>query len=273
MASPRQTTAEIKRLSAMSPNNFKRTVAHYATGGTDQRCPRDIQGQALASARLAPRALDALALAVRQARSLLPRQDDESKSDYQARLAPFRDTLQAAMAPLQDVIDDLAYDEAKQLAAIDNDTFTRRWTAFLLDEPTGGPVSRRVQALAFRSPKVAGRAAALCRLMEEDPGQFMPPATAEESRNAHKVRVAAFRDRLSTEARFLQYATQYAAARHGRMPTEPNHRAQALRLLSEAHPEEMLELLRAVREGAYKEREEARRVARRNRRATGTRAP
>ncbi|MFJ4988727.1 hypothetical protein ACIP9H_33625 [Streptomyces sp. NPDC088732] len=267
MAEAQQTAAEIKRLSAMSPDAFMRTVAHYATGGTDRRCPRDVQGQALASPQLAPQALEALETAVRQVRSFLPREEGESKRAHQARLAPFRARLQAGMSPLQDVVDDLAHDEAKALAALDDATFTRRWTGFILDAPGGGPVPRRVQGLAFRSPRVAARAEVECLLMLEDPGQFMPPGDAGESRKAHEARVVAFRRRVSTEVRFLQYATQYAEARLGRMPTAPNHRAQALRLLGEAHPKELLQLLREVREGARADKDEARRETRMIRRA------
>ncbi|MGW2550135.1 hypothetical protein [Streptomyces sp. NPDC001635] len=268
MAQAPTTAAEIQRLSRMSVDDFVDTVVHYVMGGTDERCPRETQGQALHSAVLAPRTLDALETGVRQARSFLPRREGESKREQHARIAPFRTRLQAAMGTVQDVVDDLAHAEAKRLAALDDRGFTRAWMAFLSDEQVRGAAALRVQGLAFRSPRVAGRAAALCRLMLEEPARFLPTVSGE-SRNAGAARVDAFRRRVGAEARFLRYATQYAEARHGRMPSEPNVRLQALRLLGQAHPQELSQLLHQVRGEQRAGRDEARRDKRDVRRVTG----
>ncbi|CAM5677070.1 putative protein OS=Streptomyces griseomycini OX=66895 GN=FHS37_006595 PE=4 SV=1 [Streptomyces griseomycini] len=173
------------------------------------------------------------------------------------------------MGPVQDVVDDLAHEHAKELAALDDDAFTDRWTAFVLDEPVPPPTSPRVEALAFRSPRVARRAADICRLMFEEPARFMPEPSPGEGRNAREQRVELFRRRVASEAGFLRYAIQYAEARQGRMPSEPNHRLQALKLLGKAHPQELLQLLRQVRgedraavKEARRERRDLRRAAR-----------
>ncbi|MFF0698430.1 hypothetical protein ACFYU4_38070 [Streptomyces tendae] len=269
MAEAQGIEAAIKRLSGMNPDEFMSAIVRHVTGAPDKRdAPRDIQAAALASPRLAPRTLDALELAAKRARSFMPRLEGESKSQQAARLAPFKAALQAARGPYQDVVDDLAHEEAKQLAALDDATFARRWTAFVRDEPVTGPVPRRVQALAFRSPRVAARAEAICRLMVEDPARFMAAAAPGEGRKAHDARVKAFRDRVIAEARFLRYATQYAEARHGRMPAEPNVRLRALRLLGERHPQELMALVRQVRDELLAGKKEARRDARAVRRAT-----
>ncbi|MGA5127746.1 hypothetical protein ACPCAG_31145 [Streptomyces pseudogriseolus] len=269
MAEAQEIEAEIKRLSGMSPEGFMNTVVQYVTGGSKTGAPRDVQGAALASPRMAPRTLDALELAIKRVRSFLPRQEGESKSQQAARLAPFRAALQAAMRPYEDVVDDLAHEEAKQLAALDDETFARRWAAFVRDLPVTGPVPRRVQGLAFRSPRVAARAEAVCRLMMEEPGRFLPPPAAGESRKARDAQVKDFRDRVLVEARFLRYGIQYAEARHGRMPSEPNVRLRALRLLGQRHPEELSSLLRQVRAELTEGKKQARRDARAVRRVTG----
>jgi hypothetical protein len=247
MADAQQVTAEIKRLSEMIPDAFVDTVVEYVMGGTDKRAPRDVQGAALGDPRLAPRTLDALETAIKQARSFNPRLDGETKRQQHARMEPWRARIRAATGPVQDIVDDLVHEHAKGLAALDDDEFTDRWTAFILDEPVPAPTSARVEALALRSPRVAERAAAICRRMMEEPAQFLPAAAPGESRNARERRVELFRRRVESEAQFLRYALQYAEARHGRMPSEPNHRLQALKLLGKAHPQELVQLLRQVR--------------------------
>lgn len=238
---------EIKRLSEMTPDAFVDTVVQYVMGGTDKRAPRNVQGTALGDPQLAPRTLDALETAIRRAKSYNPLHDGETKRQQQARIAPWRERIKAATGPIQDVVDDLAHDHAKGLASLDDDAFADRWTGFILDEPVPAPTSPRVEALAFRSPRVASRAAAICQQMHEEPARFLPEPTPGESRNAREQRVDGFRRRVASEARFLRYAIQYAEARQGRMPSEPNVRLQALRLLGQAHPEELSKLLRQVR--------------------------
>ena len=257
--------AEIERLSRLNDDDFMDTVVGYVTGGTGRRIPRNVQGAALGSARLAPRTLSALEMAMRRAKFYNPLRDGESKREQQARIAPWRARIRAAMGPVQDVVDDLAHERAKELAALDDDAFTDRWTAFVLDE-SGAP-SSRVEALAFRSPRVAARAVGVCRLMLEEPTRFLPPAPPGESRKAREHRITGFRLRVQTEAGFLRYAVQYAEARQGRMPSEPNHRLQALKLLGKAHPEELLQLLREVRGEDRAAKQDARREKRDLRRA------
>ncbi|MEU0427099.1 hypothetical protein ABZ235_26435 [Streptomyces canus] len=275
MAEAHEIEAAIKRLSGMTPDEYMNAVVRHVTGSPDKRdaAPRDVLDAALASPRLAPRTLDALDAATKKIRSFMPRQEGESKSQQAARIAPFRAALQAATRPYEDVVDDLAHEEAKQLAALDDETFTRRWTAFVRDEPVTGPVPRRVQALAFRSPRVAGRAEAVCRLMLEEPARFLPAAEDGESRKARDARIKEFRDRVLTETRFLRYGIQFADARHGRMPSEPNVRLRALRLLGQQHPEELSALLRQVREELMAGKKQARRDARAVRRTAGQGAP
>ncbi|MFM9647739.1 hypothetical protein ACKI1S_16525 [Streptomyces galilaeus] len=273
MAEAQEIASEIRRLSGMSPDGFMNAVVHHVMGGHRTGAPRDLQAAALASPQMAPQTLDALEAAVKRARTFLPLQEGESRRQQAARLAPFRAGLQEAMRPYQDVVEDLAHEEAKQLAALDDETFTRRWTAFVLDEPVTGPVPRRVQALGFRSPRVAGKADAVCRLMLEDPSRFLPAAAPDESRKARHTRVTGFRDHVTNEQRFLRFAIQYAEARHGRMPAEPNVRLRALHLLGKKHPEELSSLLHQVREELAEGKREARRDARAVRRAGGTGAP
>lgn len=264
--------AEIERLSGMAPEGFVNAVVHHVMGGHRTGAPADVQAAALASPQMAPRTLDALETAIKTARSFLPRQENETKREQAARLAPFRDSLQEAMAPFQDVVDDLAHEEAKHLAALDDETFTRRWTAFVLNAPATGPVPRRVQALAFRSPRVAARADAICQVMAEDPGRFLPAAAPAEKRKEREERVQKFRDRVTAEQGFLRYAVQYAEARSGRMPAEPNVRLRALRLLGEKHPEELSMLRHQVRSELFEGKKEAKRDARAVRRTRTKRA-
>jgi hypothetical protein len=267
MSNAQNVAAEIGYLSRMGDDAFMDTAVAYVMGDTDTRVPRAVQGAALGSPQLAPRTLDALETALRRARQYNPLQEGETKRQQQARIAPWRARIQAATGPLQDVVDDLAHEHAKQLAALDDDSFTARFTDFILGEPAPAPTSQRIEALGFRSHRVAKRAADICRLMNEDPGQFLPEPAPDESRTARQKRVEEFRRRVEAEAAFLRYGAQYAEARQGRMPSEPNHRLQALKLLGKAHPQELLELLHQVRGEAHAAKQDARRDARDSRRA------
>ncbi|MEV8344535.1 hypothetical protein [Streptomyces niveus] len=262
-----QVAAELKRLSEMSPEAFTDTVVQYVTGGTDKRAPRETQGAALHDPRLAPRTLQALRTAVQRAKSYNPLREGESRKQQQVRIAPWRETIKAAMPPLEDVVDDLAHEHAKGLAALDDDSFADRWTGFILDEPVPAPTAPHVEALAFRSPRVARRAAGLCRFMLEEPARFLPVPPAGESGNARDERLEQFRRRVESEAAYLRYAIQYGDARQGRMPSEPNVRLQALKVLGERHPEELTKLLRQERGGALEQAAKARRERRAVRRA------
>ncbi|MCX4976426.1 hypothetical protein [Streptomyces sp. NBC_00620] len=273
MADAQDVDAEIERMASLDDDAFMHAVVDYITGGSGRRIPRDVQAAALASPTLATQTLDALESAIRQAKSFHPRLDGESKREQQARIAPFRTSLQAAMPPFQDAVDDLAHKEAKYLAALDDQAFERRWTAHILEDPTGAPIPPRVRALGFRSPRVAARAEAICRLMMEEPTRFLPASALGKSQKADDARIAEFRQRVESEARYLRYAVQYADARHGRMPSEPNVRLQALRLLGEAHPEELSKLLHQVRDGRRAGRAEARKDERAVRRTSQRRAP
>lgn len=269
MAQAQETAAEIKRLSGMDPEAFAATVVAYATGGTDRRAPRPVQGAALSSPDLVSRTLDVLERASRETRTYLPRGEGESKREYQARTLPFRQQLRDAMPALQAVVEGLVEDEVDFLVQLDEDAFAEEWTTFVLDRSGyGRSVPRRVQGLAFRSLNVAPRAAALSRKMLEEPAAFLPLA-AGEGHKARDARLAMFRSRVESEVRFLRYALQYAEARHGRMPSEPNVRLQALRLLGEAHPDELSQLMHRVRNGARQARDELRRERREARRAAG----
>ncbi|MER6109395.1 hypothetical protein [Streptomyces hirsutus] len=268
MADAHDVDAETERLASLDAEEFMHAVVAHATGGAGRDVPREVQAAALASPALAPRTLDALETAIRRVKSFHPLREGESRREQFARIAPFRAALRAAMGPAQDAVDDLAHEEAKYLAALDDETFERRWTTFILEDPTGAPVSSRVRALAFRSPRVAGRAEAICRLMMEEPARFLPPAPRGESRNAHDRRIDAFRRRVASEARFLRYAIQYAEARHGRMPSEPNVRLRALRRLGDNHPQELSQLLREVRAELQGGKKVARQEARAVRQAT-----
>ncbi|WP_399554066.1 hypothetical protein [Streptomyces anulatus] len=248
MTDAQRIAAEIDRLSAMKSDAFVKTVAAYAEGTPDPLCPQAIQEAALHSDELAVQTLDALDTALKQAKSFFPMREGETRKQQFARIEPWRVLLRAAKEPLQDIVDDLAHEHTKELAALDDESFARQWTDFVLGH-TADSVSRRIQALAFRSPRVAARAEELCRLMYEDPAQFLPPATANESRKGQAARVEELRRSAESEARFLRYAIQYGEARHGRMPSEPNVRLQALRLLGQAHPEELSKLLNEVGDG------------------------
>ncbi|MEU6460350.1 hypothetical protein [Streptomyces sp. NPDC046976] len=269
MADAQKIATEIGHLSRMGDDAFTDTVVAYVMEDTDQRVPRDVQGAALESPQLAPRTLDALQTALRRSRSYNPLRDGETKRDQKARIAPWRAKIQAATGPFQDVVDDLAHEHAKGLAELDDHAFTDRFAAFVLGEPAPAPTSQRVEALAFRSHRVAARAAAICRLMAEDPSAFLPEPAPGTNRTARQRQVDDLRRRVEAEAAFLRYASQYAEARQGRMPGEPNHRLQALKLLGKAHPQELLQLLRQVRgedsaakQDARRDRRDVRRAAR-----------
>ncbi|MFN1193256.1 hypothetical protein ACK03K_33890 [[Kitasatospora] papulosa] len=261
--------AELERLSGMTPDGFVNTVVHHVMGGHRTGAPRDVQAAALASPQMAPRTLDALEAVIKKARSFLPLQENESRSQQAARLAPFRAGIREAMGPYQDVVEDLVHEETKHLAALSDEDFARRWTAFVLNAPVTGPVPRRVQSLAFRSHRVAARADAVCRLMMEEPGRFLPAAEPGESRKQYEAKVRRFRESVTAEQGFLRYAIQYAEARQGRMPAEPNVRLRALRLLGDNHPQELSSLQHQVREDLQGKKKEARRDARAVRRSAG----
>jgi hypothetical protein len=270
MAEAQEIAAEVKRLSHMSLEDFADAVVNHVRGGRAADVPRDVRAAALASPLMAPRTLDALETAIRQARRFLPLQEGESRKQQAARIAPFRAELQEAMRPYQEVVDDLVHEEAKRFAQLDEETFERRWTAFVLDKLVTGPVPRRVQGLAFRSPNVAARTDAVCRLMLEEPARFLPDGAPDESRAERDTRIRKFRDKVESERRLLRYAIQYAEARHGRMPAEPNVRLRALRRLGDNHPEELSRLLHEVREEVRQGKQDARRAARAIRRAART---
>ncbi|MGX1907602.1 hypothetical protein ACWIID_01870 [Streptomyces phaeochromogenes] len=263
MADAQKVAAEIQHLSAMGSDAFMNSVVEYATSST----PRELQGAALRDPRLAPRTLQALRTAIQRAKYYNPLREGETRKQQRVRTAPWLETIKAAMPPLEDVVDDLAHEHAKELAALDDDSFAARWTDFILGKPVPAPTSPHVEALALRSPRVARRAAGLCRLMIEEPARFMPEPPVGESGNARDQRVEQFRRRVESEAAFLRYAVQHGEARQGRMPSEPNVRLQALKVLGERHPEELTELLRQERGGALEQAAEARRERRALRRA------
>ncbi|MFB6630047.1 hypothetical protein ACFCWY_09135 [Streptomyces sp. NPDC056362] len=271
MANAEQVKAEIRRLSGLSDDGLMEAVVGYVTGGSGRRIPQDVQAAAFASPRLAPRTLDALELAMRRAKYFNPLRDGasvkEQKRDQQARIAPWRAKIRGAIGPFQDIVDDLAHEHAKGLAGLSDDAFTDRFTGFILGEPAPKPTAARVEALGFRSHRVAARASAVCLLMLEEPAAFIGEPTPGESGNARDARIEKFRERVTTESKFLRYAVQYEQARQGLMPSEPNHRLQALKLLGQQHPEELLALLRQVRDGARAEKKQARQDQRDVRRA------
>ncbi|NGO67879.1 hypothetical protein [Streptomyces boncukensis] len=265
-------SAEIKRLKQMSHQEFFEAWATYVLGGVDRQVPRDVQAAGFRSPDLATRTLTAADRAAREIKTVLPRRDGESKREYQARMNAFRQQLQAARQPIVGAIERLADEEAEYLAQLDDEAFAGEWAAFV-QQAAGQTRSGHnyVQGLAFRSLDVAPRTRALSERMHRTPEEYLP-TVAGESRTARAARVAQFRSRLEAELRFLQYTLNYAVARWGRMPTTPNYRLQAMRLLVEAHPEEFSKLRSAVREDARKAREEVRRQRRFQRRtqARGT---
>lgn len=260
-------TAEVKRLTGMSHQAFYEAWTTYVLGDTDRRALREVQAAAFRSPDLASRTLLASDRASRELKTVVVRGDGESKREYQARVSTFREQLQSARQPIVDTVEDLAADEAEYLAQLDDEAFATEWSAFV-QQAAGSARSGRdyVQGLAFRSPEVAPRTQALAVRMMRAPEQFVP-AGEGESRNAHMARVTQLRSRLEAEVRFLQYTLNYSVARWGRMPTAPNYRLQAMRLLAEKYPEEFSGLLSAVRADSQKAREEVRQQRRFERRA------
>ncbi|MFD9190430.1 hypothetical protein ACFWCA_19630 [Streptomyces phaeochromogenes] len=243
-----QVAAEIKRLSAMDEDTFMRTVVAHVMGETDPKSPRDIQAEAQKDPLLAVQTMDALQLAFKRARTFMPRLAGESKAEQAVRMVPFKARLREAAGVYQEVVDDLAHLAAKELAALDDAPLAELWTSYILNEPITGQAPRRVLALAFRSPRVAPRVEGVCRLMHEAPEDFLPPATPGQSKRARTAQITEFRREVGSEARFLRYAVQYAAARHGEMPAEPNVRLQAYRRLGEKYPQELSAFIQQIRE-------------------------
>ncbi|MFG2141818.1 hypothetical protein [Streptomyces sp. NPDC048650] len=260
-------TAEVKRLTGMSHQAFYEAWTTYVLGGTDRRATREVQAAAFRSPDLASRTLVAADRASREFKTVVLRGDGESKREYQARVNAFRQQLQAARQPIVDSVEDLAADEAEYLAQLDDDTFATEWSAFV-QQAAGAARSGRdyVQGLAFRSPEVAPRTQALAVRMMRTPEQFVP-AEEGESRKAYSARITQLRSRLEAELRFLQYTLNFQVARWGRMPTAPNYRLQAMRLLVAKYPEEFSGLLSAVRADSSKARDEVRQQRRFERRA------
>ncbi|MER5301290.1 hypothetical protein ABT039_17710 [Streptomyces lasiicapitis] len=260
-------TAEVKRLTKMSHQAFFEAWTTYVLGGTGKRISREVQAAAFQSPELATRTLVAADRAAREFKQIVERQDDESKRDYQARISAFRDQLQEARQPVVDAVEDLAADEAEYLAQLGDEAFATEWSTFVREVAGSSRTGRSyVQGLAFRSLEVAPRTHALATRMMRTPEEFLPTVDGE-SRTAREARVSQLRSRLEAELRFLQYALNYTVARWGRMPSAPNHRLQAMRLLAEKYPEEFSTLLNAVRDDAQKAREEVRRQRRAERRA------
>ncbi|MFE2157133.1 hypothetical protein ACFW9M_04880 [Streptomyces lydicus] len=262
-----QITAEVERLKEMSHQAFFEAWTTYVQGGTDRRAPREVQAAAFRSPDLASRTLTAADRAAREFKTVVERRDGESKREYQARISAFRKQLQDARRPIVAAVEDLAADEAEYVAQLDDEAFAEEWSAFV-QSVAGSTRSGRgyVQGLAFRSLEVAPRTQALAIQMMRTPEKFLPTVEGE-SRKAHQARVTQFRSRLEAELRFLQYTLNYSVARWGRMPTAPNYRLQAMRLLVERYPEEFSRLRNAVRDDAKKAREEVRRQRRSERRA------
>ncbi|MFJ9416751.1 hypothetical protein ACIRPT_21515 [Streptomyces sp. NPDC101227] len=260
-------TAEAQRLKEMSHQAFFEAWITYVQGGTDRRAPREVQAAAFRSSEVASRTLAAADRAAREFKTVVARQDGESKREHQARISVFRKQLQEARQPIVAAVEDLAADEAEYLAQLDDEAFAQEWSTFV-QAAAGSSRSGRdyVQGLAFRSPEVAQRTQALAVRMMRAPEEFLPPVEGE-TRKAHHARVTQLRSRLEAELRFLQYTLNYSVARWGRMPTAPNYRLQAMRLLAERYPEEFSRLRNAVREDARKAREEVRRQRRAERRA------
>ncbi|WP_370419023.1 hypothetical protein AB8O64_11250 [Streptomyces sp. QH1-20] len=259
-------TAEVERLKKMSHQAFFEAWTTYVLGGIDEWAPREVQAAAFRSPELASRTLVAADRAAREFKAVVERRDGESKRDHQARISTFRKQLQDARQPVVDTVEDLAADEAEYLAQLDDEAFAAEWSAFV-QAAAGSSRSGRdyVQGLAFRSPEVAPRTQALAVQMMRNAEDFLPELEGE-SRKAYGARVSQFRSRLEAELRYLQYTLNYMVARWGRMPTAPNYRLQAMRLLAEKYPEEFSRLRNAVRNDARKAREEVRRQRRAERR-------
>lgn len=257
-----EVTAEVKRLKEMSHQAFFEAWTAYVQGGA----PREVEAVAFRSEELASRTLAAADRAAREFKTVVERQGGESKRDYQARISAFRQQLQDARQPVVTAVEDLAVDEAEYLAQLDDQAFAEEWSRFV-QEAAGSARSGRdyVQGLAFRSPEVAPRTQILAVRMMRTPEEFLSEVDGE-SRKDHRARVTQLRSRLEAELRFLQYTLNYSVARWGRMPSAPNFRLQAMRLLAEKYPEEFSRLRNAVRTDAKKAREEVRQERRAARR-------
>lgn len=264
--SAEEVTAEVERLKKMSHQEFFEAWVMFVQGD-DRRVPQAVQAAAFRTRALATRTLSTADRAGRELKTAVQRQDGESKRNYQDRLRTFRERLQEARGPVVAAVEDEAWDEAEYLAQLDDETFTEDWSRFVREAAGQTRTGRDyVQGLAFRSPEVASRTYALAVRMMREPQQFLPDAD-EESRKADEARVSQLRSRLEAELRFLQYTLNYSVARWGRMPSAPNHRLQAMRLLAEKHPEEFSTLLNAVREDGQKARDDVRRERRAARQA------
>jgi hypothetical protein len=263
-----QVTAEAQRLKKMSHRAFFEAWTTFVQGGTgERRVPRAVQEAAFRSPELASRTIAAANRAAREFKTIVERREDESKRDYQARLRTFRQQLADARQPVVEAVEDLAADEAEFLVQLDDAAFEEEWAGFVQQIAGAARTGRDVvQGLAFRSPEVAARTHALSTVMIREPARFLPVHEGE-SRTAHEARIAQFRSRLEAEQRFLQYTLGYSVARWGQMPTAPNHRLQAMRLLAEKYPEDFSGLLNEVRQDAGKAREEMRRERREERKA------
>ncbi|MCX4677595.1 hypothetical protein OG413_20195 [Streptomyces sp. NBC_01433] len=261
-----QVTAEVKRLKQMPHQVFFEAWITYVQGGSDRRSPREVQGAAFRAPDLASRTLTAADRAASEFKKVIVRGEGESKRDYQARVTLFRQQLRDAREPVVAAVEDLAADEAEFLAQLDGEAFAQEWAAFV-QQVAGAARSGRdhVQGLAFRSLEVAPRTRVVAERMMRDTGDFLPKVEGESEKARH-ARITQLRSRLEAELRFLQYALNYDVARWGRMPTAPNHRLQAMRLLAETHPEEFSQLLNAVRKDAREAREEVRQQRRAERR-------
>ncbi|MFE3139612.1 hypothetical protein [Streptomyces scopuliridis] len=260
-------TAEVARLKEMSHQAFFEAWTTYVQGGADRRtAPREVQAAAFSSQDLASRTLVTADRASREFKTVVERQDGESKREYQARISTFRQQLQDERQPIVAAVEDLAADETEYLAQLDDQAFAEEWSAFV-EASAGSARSGRdyVQGLAFRSPEVAPRTQALAVRMMRTPEEFLPEAKGE-SPKAYRARVTQLRSRLEAELRFLQYTLNYSVARWGRMPSAPNFRLQAMRLLTERYPEEFSQLRSAVRNDAKKARDEVRQQRRAERR-------
>ncbi|MEU8540920.1 hypothetical protein AB0C52_13185 [Streptomyces sp. NPDC048717] len=254
-----QVSAQADRLMKMSHQEFYDAWTAFVRGEKDRRVPRDVQAAAFCAPSVASRTLLTADRTARELKALLPRDPEETKKQYQARVNLFREQLRAARRPVETAVEDLAFDEAEFLAQLDDEAFAEEWTNLVLENAGRGPRAGRdlVQGLAFRAPEVAPRAFALAERMAGNPLDFLPPVEGE-SRKAQEARVAQLRSRLDAEMRFLRYSLDFAVARWGRLPSAPNHRLQAMRLLVENHPEEFSTLLNAVRADAHQARKDAR---------------
>ncbi|WP_086825706.1 hypothetical protein [Streptomyces sp. NRRL B-24572] len=254
-----QVSAQAERLAKMAHQAFYDAWVAFVRGKTDRRVPREVQAAAFCAPPVVSRTLLTANRAAREFKVLLPRGEEESKREYQARINTFRDQLRAARRPVESAVEDLALDEAEFLAQLDDEAFAEEWTQFVLESAGRGPRAGRdlVQGLAFRNPEVAPRTFALAERMMGNPRAFLPKVEGE-SRKAQEARVSQLCSRLEAELRFLRYSLDYAEARWGRLPSAPNHRLQAMRLLAENHPEEFSRLLHAVRADSHQARKEAR---------------